>query len=54
MIPAFDVDLYLIAQYLNAINMCLMNLLAETQNVLKHSMPAECFQSSILVMHQEL
>lgn len=53
MIPAFDVDLYLIAQYLNAIDKCLANLLAEIQNVLKHSMSAECFQSPILTMHQE-
>lgn len=43
MIPAFDVDVYLIAQYLNAIDTCLANLIAKRQNVLKHSMFAECF-----------
>jgi hypothetical protein len=53
MIPAFDVDLYLIAQYLNAIDTCHANLPAKMQNVLKHSMSAECFRSSILAMHQE-
>ena len=43
MIPAFDVDPYLIAQYLKAIDMCLTDLLTKMQNVLKHSMFAECF-----------
>jgi hypothetical protein len=43
----------LIAQYLNTIDMCLANLLAEIQNVLKYSMSAESFRSSILAMHQE-
>jgi hypothetical protein len=53
MIPAFDVDLYLIPQTFNAIDMCLANLLVEIQNVLERSMSAECFRSSILAMHQE-
>jgi hypothetical protein len=43
MIPAFGVDPYLIAQYLKAIDMCLTDLLTKMQNVLKHSMFAECF-----------